>query len=109
MKAILDSLGLAAVNPGTWHGAESFTDDSANLIESINPATGEIIASVRSTTPDQYDALIQQAQESFRTWRMMPAPQRGEIVRTTVAVSDPGAKRLAKEALRLSKNDTTGA
>jgi aldehyde dehydrogenase (NAD+) len=81
MKAILDSLGLAAVNPGTWHGAESFTDDSANLIESINPATGEIIASVRSTTPDQYDALIQQAQESFRTWRMMPAPERGNAVR----------------------------
>jgi aldehyde dehydrogenase (NAD+) len=81
MKTILDSLGLAAVNPGTWHGAESFDDESASLIESTNPATGEVIASVRATTPVQYDALIKQAQESFRTWRMLPAPARGNAVR----------------------------
>jgi aldehyde dehydrogenase (NAD+) len=81
MKTILDSLGLAAVNPGTWHGAESFDDASASLIESINPATGEVIASVRSTTPAQYDALIKRAQESCNAWRMMPAPARGNAVR----------------------------
>ncbi|MEJ2129707.1 MAG: aldehyde dehydrogenase family protein [Woeseiaceae bacterium] len=81
MKAILDSLGLDAVNPGTWHGAESFDDSSADLIESVNPANGEVIASVRSTTAAQYDALINTAQESFKTWRMLPAPVRGNAVR----------------------------
>ena len=64
MKAILDSLGLAAVNPGTWHGAESFEDSSANLIESVNPATGDVIASVRSTTGAEYDALMKEAQRA---------------------------------------------
>ena len=81
MKAILDSLGLAAVNPGTWHGAESFEDSSSSLIESVNPATGEVIASVRSTTSAEYNALIAEAQESFKTWRTIPAPVRGNAVR----------------------------
>jgi aldehyde dehydrogenase (NAD+) len=81
MKAILDSLGLAAVNPGTWHGAKSFEDSSASLIESVNPATGDVIASVRSTTSTEYDALIAEAQGSFETWRTIPAPVRGNAVR----------------------------
>jgi aldehyde dehydrogenase (NAD+) len=81
MQDILDRLGLAATNPGTWHGADSHEDASAPLIESINPTNGEVIASVRSTTPAEYDALISQARESFNTWRMIPAPLRGNAVR----------------------------
>jgi len=81
MKSILDNLGLDAINPGTWHGSESFEDSSAGLFESINPASGEIIASVRNTSAAEYDALIKTAQESFQTWRMLPAPVRGNAVR----------------------------
>ncbi len=81
MKSILDSLNLEAVNAGTWHGSESFEDSSAGVIESINPATGEIIASVRNTTAAEYDALISAAQESFKLWRTIPAPARGNAVR----------------------------
>jgi aldehyde dehydrogenase (NAD+) len=81
MKAILDSLGLGATNPGTWFGAESSTDDSAGLIESINPANGEVIASVRSTSQADYNRLIDMARESSRTWRTIPAPVRGNAVR----------------------------
>ncbi len=81
MKTILDSLGLEATNPGTWHGAESSEDASAALIESVNPATDEVIASVRSTTPAEYDALVQKAQAAFLEWRAIPAPVRGNAVR----------------------------
>lgn len=81
MNKILDSLGLEAINPGTWYGDESSADDSADLIESVNPATGEIIASVRSTTADEYETLIQTAEESFLAWRKIPAPARGNAVR----------------------------
>ena len=38
MNKILDRLGLAAVNPGTWLGPESSEDASADVIESVNPA-----------------------------------------------------------------------
>ena len=81
MKEILKSLGLDAVNPGTWYGAESSEDTSAPLIDSINPTTGEVIASVRSTTPAEYERVVKMARESFQIWRTMPAPVRGNAVR----------------------------
>jgi aldehyde dehydrogenase (NAD+) len=77
MKRILDSLGLDAVNPGTWYGSESSEDTSGELIESINPANGEVIASVRSTGTAEYERLLTMATESFQTWRKIPAPVRG--------------------------------
>ena len=81
MQDILDRLGLAATNAGTWYGAESSTDESAGLIESINPATGEVIAGVYSTSQAEYDRMIDMARESFSTWRTIPAPVRGNAVR----------------------------
>ncbi|NQV87611.1 MAG: aldehyde dehydrogenase family protein [Woeseiaceae bacterium] len=81
MKHILDQLGLGAVNDGTWIGAKSSADNSAGLIESINPATNEVIASVRSTTPAEYEKVVAAAEKSFLAWRAIPAPVRGEAVR----------------------------
>jgi len=81
MKNILDSLGLEAVNPGTWFGSEASEDTSAPLIESINPTTGDVIASVRSTTTADYERVIEMAQASFQIWRTLPAPVRGNAVR----------------------------
>lgn len=81
MHAALKELGIEAVNEGTWFGSEARGDASASLIESTNPATDELIASVRATTMEQYEEVIQAAQESFLTWRNVPAPVRGEAVR----------------------------
>jgi aldehyde dehydrogenase (NAD+) len=81
MQDILKRLGLAESNPGTWLGAESLEDTQAQLIESINPASGEVIASVRSTTAAEYEKLITAARESFAEWRKVPAPVRGDAVR----------------------------
>ena len=92
MKKILDSLGLEAINPGTWYGNESSEDASAPLIESINPATGKPLASVRGTTAAEYDRIVRTAQEAFLEWRRIPAPERG------------GAIRLIGDALRDNKD-----
>jgi aldehyde dehydrogenase (NAD+) len=81
MQDILNRLGLSDSNPGTWLGARSLEDDSAALIESINPANGERIASVRSTTAAEYETVITAARESFLEWRKVPAPIRGDAVR----------------------------
>jgi len=81
MKQILDSLSLEALNPGTWLGAESTEDSNGSIIESINPATGEIIGSVRSTTPAEYEKVIAAARASFLEWRKIPAPIRGNAIR----------------------------
>jgi len=81
MKKILDSLGLEAVNAGTWYGSESSEDTAADLIESLNPATGEVIASVRSTSTAEFERLMKMATDSYQTWRKIPAPIRGNAVR----------------------------
>ncbi len=81
MKQILDRLGLDATNPGTWIGDSALEDKSAGSIESINPTTGEVIASVRNTSSAEYERVIEAAREAFQTWRMVPAPVRGDAVR----------------------------
>ena len=80
-QEILKRLGLTDVNPGTFVGAQAIDNSSAPLIESINPATGDLIASVRASTQAEYDQVIEAATAAFADWRMLPAPQRGEAVR----------------------------
>ncbi len=82
MKAILDQLGLSSVNPGTFAPRSGWSrDDNGGVIRSVNPASGEDIASVLSATAADYDRLIAEAREVFNEWRQVPAPRRGEAVR----------------------------
>ena len=47
MQSILKELGIEQVNYGACSGAEKWsTSRKGGLIESVNPATGELIASV---------------------------------------------------------------
>jgi aldehyde dehydrogenase (NAD+) len=81
MQAILTRLKLEDDNAGTWSGAESYESREAPLIRSINPSNGELIASVRSTTADEYEQLVANAREAFVAWRQVPAPVRGDAIR----------------------------
>lgn len=51
------------------------------IIDSYSPVDGKKIGSVAAANRDAYEQVIQQAGEAFLHWRMVPAPQRGEIVR----------------------------
>ena len=46
-----------------------------------SPITGERIAEVRETDAAACDGAIAAAQDAFRTWRLVPAPKRGELIR----------------------------
>jgi aldehyde dehydrogenase (NAD+) len=50
-------------------------------LPACTPITGEIIAHVRATTPAEAKRAIGLAQHAFKTWRCVPAPRRGELVR----------------------------
>lgn len=78
-KDFLQALGLKDKNPGTSTGLKS--TDSGNYIDSYSPVDGALIGSVSQTTPEEYEHVIATAQQAFLTWRMLPAPKRGEIVR----------------------------
>ena len=81
MKDILTKLDLGATNAGTWSGQRSAETETATLIESVNPANGEVIGSVRATTEAEYDRLIEDARAAFLEWRKIPAPVRGNAIR----------------------------
>ena len=52
-----------------------------DYIESYSPVDGELIGRVSTTSHEQYEQVIATAQDAFKTWRVTPAPLRGEIVR----------------------------
>ncbi|MCC5941469.1 MAG: aldehyde dehydrogenase family protein [Balneolaceae bacterium] len=81
MKDFLSTLGIEKINAGTSTGQQFIKTDSSERITSFTPADGTEIAEVVSTTREEYDHVVQKSQEAFKEWRMMPAPQRGEIVR----------------------------
>ncbi len=77
---LLARLGLSEVNSGvcgkTWLPAPS----GGELI-SRNPATGETIATVRMASVEEYEQVAAETAAVFASWRLLPAPKRGEIVR----------------------------
>ena len=77
--SILRSLGLVAHNPGVSDGA--FFQPSGSDLPSENPATAQAIASVTLTSDGDYEKVMASAVRAFASWRLMPAPRRGEIVR----------------------------
>ena len=78
--SLLERLGIGDANSGVFCG-NWVNHPGGETITSINPATGEPIASVATATREDYDLCVVRAQQSFDCWRMMPPPQRGEIVR----------------------------
>jgi aldehyde dehydrogenase (NAD+) len=81
-SALLEKLRLKDVNPGATTGEGRWiTESSAEALVSYNPATGRPIATVQQASAEAYDRVVAEAADAFRTWRMTPAPKRGELVR----------------------------
>ncbi|AWH84353.1 aldehyde dehydrogenase family protein [Flavobacterium album] len=79
IQEALASLGIKEINEGTSTGSNSFAN--GKIIESYSPVDGTLIAKVKASTADDYQAAMAKAEEAFKTWRLVPAPKRGEIVR----------------------------
>ena len=91
--AILSALGLGAEQSGTYLGQGEWSQTTdAGVLQPVNPATGEVIATVHASSAADYAKLVERAQAAFKVWRATPAPRRGEAV------------RLCGEALRKHKD-----
>jgi len=89
----LKELNIQKENSGVSTGTKWLQAKGA-AIESYSPVDGKLIATVQSGNHENYETIITTAAEAFKTWRMIPAPKRGDIVRQ---VGD--ALRKNKEAL----------
>jgi aldehyde dehydrogenase (NAD+) len=76
--ATLKALGLDRINPGVFDGQWS---GSGKLLPSHSPNDGSLLAEVRTATPDEYERALQRAAAAFETWKSVPAPKRGEVIR----------------------------
>lgn len=79
MTEALEILGIKAINEGTSTGNNWFSNGA--LIESYSPVDGQLIGKVKASTEADYANVMLAATEAFKTFRTMPAPKRGEIVR----------------------------
>jgi len=82
VKAILEELGIQSVNPGACSGpGRWYQDPDGDEHISYNPTTAEPIASIIQATEATYDKVVDQAHQAFHSWRKLPAPKRGQVVR----------------------------
>ncbi|MET3026558.1 aldehyde dehydrogenase family protein [Flavobacterium sp. UW10123] len=79
IKEALEQLNIKEVNNGTWTGLNNFSD--GEILESYSPVDGKLIGKVKTSTTADYEKVMESATDAFKQFRLMPAPQRGEIVR----------------------------
>ena len=77
---LLRRLGLTD-HPRIVPGHTGGPRPEGGIVGSVNPATGRTIAGVRLDSRADYEATAARATESFKRWRAVPAPKRGEVVR----------------------------
>jgi aldehyde dehydrogenase (NAD+) len=80
LQKVLNDLGIEKLNKGVSTGAKWFDTEGA-VTSSYSPIDGAEIGQVKNATIEDYEMVIQKAQEAFKTWRLVPAPQRAEVVR----------------------------
>ena len=78
-NAVLERLGIRASNPGASAG--QWLDTRGPELVSTNPATGESLATVRQAMAADYETVVATAATTWETWRQVPAPRRGELIR----------------------------
>jgi aldehyde dehydrogenase (NAD+) len=78
MHDFLKRLGIEETNAGGFAGEWVGTGP---LLDVFSPGDGTKIASVQQVTEEEFDRIVDRAQEAFLKWRKVPAPKRGEVVR----------------------------
>src|SRR5688500_20225085 len=48
--------------------------------QTINPANEELLAEIAQAEISEVDAAVRAATEAFKSWRLVPAPLRGELL-----------------------------
>ncbi|MCP4122491.1 MAG: aldehyde dehydrogenase family protein [Bacteroidetes bacterium] len=82
IQEIFNQLGIKDVNVGAYVGGAAFTPTGTEpVITSYNPTTGERLAEVQGASVEDYEKIMEISAKTFKKWKMLPAPQRGLIIR----------------------------
>jgi aldehyde dehydrogenase (NAD+) len=80
MQDILKKLSISENNSGVSTGT-NWLKSKGEIISSISPVDGKLIANVTGADKESYEVVLKKAEDAFKQWRLWPAPKRGEVVR----------------------------
>ncbi|RMD83803.1 MAG: aldehyde dehydrogenase family protein [Candidatus Dadabacteria bacterium] len=80
MKELLTKLDIQDINSGCYSGRWHECDGD-KILESTSPIDGKLIAKVKVPSKEDYEEVVGAAMETFLSWRSVPAPKRGLLVR----------------------------
>jgi aldehyde dehydrogenase (NAD+) len=78
---ILKTLRLGPENDGASTGLAWSKSRKRGSIVSYSPIDGQPVAAVYKASEEDYQWIMDGAVDAFKVWRLLPAPQRGEIIR----------------------------
>jgi len=73
---------------------------SGNAFEDVDPANGELIATATKSTVADIDKAVEAAKRAADSWRLYPAPKRGEILYRAAEIMLERKDELAREMTR---------
>ncbi|KAM2448061.1 hypothetical protein PS1_018311 [Malus domestica] len=75
----LSAIGLAPENPGGFINGK--WKASGPVISTVSPSNNQEIAKVTEVSMEEYEEGLRSCNDAAKTWKSLPAPKRGEIVR----------------------------
>lgn len=78
-------------------GGEWVESSSGETFESRNPATGEVLGVFPMSSVADVDRAVRAARKAFESWRLVPAPHRGEILYKAAEILVQRKEDLARE------------
>ena len=79
IETILKKLKISKTQKGCSTGGDWFW--SGKLINSYSPVDGSLIGKIQTGNNNDYEKAIKEAQKAFISFRKIPAPERGNLVR----------------------------
>ncbi len=70
---------------------------SGETFERYNPATGDLVGVYTSSNATDVDAAVAAAKKAFASWRLYPAPKRGEILFKVASLLEQRKEEFARE------------
>jgi aldehyde dehydrogenase (NAD+) len=75
---VLGALGIGERNAGGFAGEWT---GSGQALASICPVDGSVLATVDQIGPEELEGIVSKCRQAFESWRLVPAPKRGEVVK----------------------------
>ncbi len=100
---LTDIIDLEQVQTAYINGRYLAVDDTLATFEDINPATGEVLATIQQTTNEQIDDAVKAAHKGQKIWAAMTTVERGRILSKAVEIL-----RARNDVLALLETKDTG-